>query len=112
MRPESEYRPADGAKPFIRVRITLLVRLDLLPPELCVPFRPRGVLGATMPEAAIDEDGYLSPGKGDICDATGASQNLVVDPVAKTDSIHFLPQCHFRIRPLLPHLCHAATGIG
>ena len=42
---------------------------------------------------------------------TGLPQNFVVDPVPQSDAIHFLSQCHFGARSLLPHLRHAATDL-
>jgi hypothetical protein len=64
-----------------------------------------------MPEAAIDEDSDLAAGESDIGDAARLTQHFVVDPVAQTDAIHFLPQRKFGVRTRLPHLRHAATDI-
>jgi hypothetical protein len=65
-----------------------------------------------MPEAAIDEDGDLATWERDVGDTTGLPQHFVVDPIAQTDAIHFLPQCKFGVRARLPHFRHAATDIG
>lgn len=45
-----------------------------------------------MPEAAIDEDGDLATGESDIGNTTRFLQNLVVDSVAQTDSMHLSAQ--------------------
>jgi hypothetical protein len=45
-------------KSLVRVGIPMPIRFYLLQPELRVLLRPCGVLGATVPEAAIDEYGY------------------------------------------------------
>ncbi len=92
VRPEPEYRPAEGSQTVVRVCVPSLVRFDLLPPELRIPFRPCGVLGTAMPEAAIDEDGDLATGESDIGNTTRFLQNLVVDSVAQTDSMHLSAQ--------------------
>jgi len=70
------------------------------------------MFGAAVPEAPIDEDRDLPTGECYVRDATRLSQDLVVDPVAQTDAMHLFPQRHFRICSLLPHVRHAATGIG
>src|SRR6218665_1685507 len=112
VRPESQRRPAVGLEPCVRIRVTLTIGLDLLPPEVRVPLRPCGVLGAAMPEAAIDEDGDLAAGESDIGDAARLSQNLVAEPVAQTDAVHLPTERRCGVRARLPHLHHAATGIG
>ncbi len=64
-----------------------------------------------MPKTAIDKYGDLAPWKGDIGDTTRVPQNLIVDTIPETDSVHLLAQCHFWPRALLPDLRHTATDI-
>lgn len=112
MRPESEYRPAEQLQSIICVAVSLPICFDLLPPEFRVTFRPGRMFWAAVPETAIDENGDLPPGKGDIRNSTRLPQNLIVDSVAQTDSIQLLPQCYFRTCPFLPDPRHAPTGRG
>ena len=112
MRPESQRRPTDGLESRVRIRISLAVGLDLLPPELGVSLRPRGMFWATVPEAAIDEDCDLATGECHVRDAARFLQHLIADPVAQADALHLAPQRQLCIRTRLPDLRHAATGIG
>src|SRR5690554_4927531 len=70
------------------------------------------MLGATVPEAPINEDGDLQTRKCHICHAARFLQNLIVDPVAQTSSVKVSSQGDLGISPLLPNLRHAATGLG
>jgi hypothetical protein len=44
---------------LIGIRVSGSVCLDFFAPKLRVALRPGSVFGASMPEAAIDEDGNL-----------------------------------------------------
>jgi hypothetical protein len=50
----------------IHYAITLHIRIQLRFPEVAISFRTGRVLGASMPETAINEDSNSSPGKYDI----------------------------------------------
>ena len=57
MLPEAQHPPADLAQGFRHGSIASLIPSDFGIPELLAGLRPAKVLGAAMPEAAIDEDG-------------------------------------------------------
>jgi hypothetical protein len=65
-----------------------------------------------MPEAPIDENGDSSTRERYIGDPAWLLQDLIVDPVAQSQSIHFATQHQFYICSFLAHSGHAATGIG
>ena len=70
------------------------------------------MLGATVPEAPIDEDGDPQPREGHVRHAARLLQDLIVDPVAQASSVKLSSQCDFGISSLLPNLRHAATDLG
>ena len=54
--PNPDNCPAGNSETRVGITVPLDVRLDLVSPELAVRFRPCRVLGASVPEAPIDED--------------------------------------------------------
>ena len=66
--PNHERGPADLLKPLEGRRITGLVPLQLHPPIVRSGFRDTGTTAARMlvPEAPVDEDGFLPSGKDDV----------------------------------------------
>jgi hypothetical protein len=67
--PESKNRPPGTTEHRISVLIALLVRADLLEPELRVRLRRLEVSGTTVPVAPVDEDRQSQSREGDICAA-------------------------------------------
>jgi hypothetical protein len=61
--PNTNHFPTAGAEGAGDEAIAGLVGRNLLPPERGVVLGFRAVLGATVPEAAVDKDGELQPGK-------------------------------------------------
>jgi hypothetical protein len=68
MRPDANDTPTRGTQASIGIRVSGAVGLDFVTPKLRVALWPGGVLRATVPEAAIDEDGDSGAGKNDIGD--------------------------------------------
>src|SRR3954449_12536487 len=64
--PDPHDRPALGREARVRVAVARDVSLDLRPPEVRVVARPRTVLGAAVPEAAVDEHRDLRAGEDDV----------------------------------------------
>jgi len=83
MGPESDDLPTCGSKTLVSFDVTCDVGLDLRAPELRVLLRPRGVSGATMPEAAVDKDGDVEAAERDVGDPAGLGENLNLDAVTK-----------------------------
>ena len=57
MLPEAEDTPASLPQFAVRGSVSLLVSLQLLPPVLPIALGDVAVLGAVVPEAAVNEDG-------------------------------------------------------
>jgi hypothetical protein len=74
VRPNADDSPTRSLEASIGVRVSRAVRFDLFAPKLRVALRPRGVFRTTVPEAAIDEDGYPGAGKNDVGDPTRLAQ--------------------------------------
>jgi hypothetical protein len=66
MFPSADHSPASRYKSGICLNIPLPVSNNLRIPIVAIGRRPLIVLRAAVPEAAIDEYGYLGPGKDDI----------------------------------------------
>jgi hypothetical protein len=68
--PDPNYRPSRIAQALVGVPVSTAVRLDLRLPPVGVCLRPRCVLRASVPEAAIYEDGDPETRKHDVGPAT------------------------------------------
>jgi hypothetical protein len=67
MLPEAQYRPSCRSKSGVRIFVTRDVGCDLARPIVRVVLEhSSAVVGAAMPEAAIDEDGHSRPGEDDV----------------------------------------------
>jgi hypothetical protein len=64
--PDPQDLPASIPELRIGISVSALVGLDLLTPEVGIADGPGRVLGAAVPEAAIDEDCYSRRDKSDI----------------------------------------------
>jgi hypothetical protein len=63
MFPNPQHAPAEGAERAGDEAVAGAVELDRVAPEGGVGFGLRGVLRASVPEAAIDEEGELAAGR-------------------------------------------------
>ena len=84
MRPEAQRLPTGVAEGFHLSLITLAVTRDLRLPIIAVVLGRCPVFRASVPETAVDEDGYLLSRKGDV-DAYRPVRysHWVVDPEAE-----------------------------
>jgi hypothetical protein len=71
--PDPYDLPSDFLQPSVRVSIASLIGFDLVTPKGNVTLRRGSMLGASMPEATVHENGNLSPCEGDI----GSSSRLI-----------------------------------
>ena len=104
--PDTDDRPAVRHQPCGRVAIPLDVRLQLRRPPRSVVRRPRRVLRAAMPEAAVDEDSDPSRGEHDVSPSTGYAREWNVYAVPIPKAMQSPPQRDLwgRVaRPLLRH---------
>lgn len=81
MLPDANHGPTAYTQVAVYLAVTGPVALDLLPPERRAGLRPRYVLGAAVPEAAVDEDGDAEPGEDKVRlhSAGGASVKLSLE---------------------------------
>ncbi len=96
MLPDTYNRPTELAEYSIRVTVTLDVGLKLRRPPVGIALHRDEVLGAAVPEAAIDEDGNLRSGERDVDRAAGESGHSVANPVPEAPCMEFATQEHFR----------------
>lgn len=94
--PYSYNRPAEVAQHSISVTVTLDVGPKFRRPPVGVAVHRDEVLGAAVPEAAIDEDGNLRAGKGDVDRAARESGHSVANPIPKAPCMEFATQEHLR----------------
>lgn len=88
MLPDSYRFPPGATEPLVGVTVAFPVPLDLLGPVPGVgPMLTGSVLGASVPEAPIDEDGNLGSRKHDIGLAPKAWQGTSVHKVAKSPAM-------------------------
>lgn len=71
--PEAQHRPALRHQVCGRFAVAGDVAVELVAPPFGIGFGVGGVFGAAVPEAAVEEDRDLGPGKGDVDRATGKS---------------------------------------
>ena len=83
MLPHAQHEPTLLLEECRRVFIARLVRSELGGPPLCVGGRARPVLRAAVPEAAVDEDGYLAPSESDVDGSPRPTWDRVRDAVAQ-----------------------------
>jgi hypothetical protein len=95
--PNSDDGPACGTKALVSVGITRPSRLDLVPPPLCIIPWPTGVLGAAVPEAAVNKDADALPRKADV-GASARAWNWVIDPVSQPGCVKDFPDLALRPR--------------
>ena len=81
--PAAQHRPAQLLQLMRGLRVARPVGLDLGDPVLGVRLRGDVMLGAAVPEAAVDEHHHLGPGERDVCAAALVERQRQVDPVAQ-----------------------------
>jgi hypothetical protein len=72
MLPKAKDGPSSRPESDVRVAISTSIRFDFFSPPSRVRLRPRAVLWASMPEAAVDEYGDLCSNEGHIRPTTSA----------------------------------------
>lgn len=112
MLPDPDHSPSGGAELSVIESITLHVSGDLRAPIGSVGFGTRAVLRASVPEAAIDEDGHLLATKDDIGSATQALQWLRVYSISKATSMKLRPEGKLRAGVSLPIALHCRSDAG
>jgi hypothetical protein len=85
--PHSEDRPTFVDQQVVSVAVAKDVELQLRAPPISVRSRPRAVLWAAVPEAAVHEDRYPHACEGNVDRATGAGGNRVGHPEAQAGRV-------------------------
>ena len=57
--PYTDHTPTEIGETLVGFSVSAQIPLDLPSPERGISYRTRVVLGTTMPETAVDEDGDL-----------------------------------------------------
>lgn len=97
MLPDPDRDPSCGDQSLVSVAIPVLVGCDLRQPVPAVgAVRAPTVLGAAVPEAAVDEDGHLGAGKDDVGLPSEVRQRASMDPVAKATPVELSAERQLR----------------
>jgi hypothetical protein len=84
--PDSDDLPSRISESSIRIAVAALVRVDLLAPPFGVGLRPAGVIGASVPEASVDEDSDALRRKRKVRSAPHARKRPI-DPIPKAPTV-------------------------
>lgn len=98
MLPESEHEPTVVRQQTVRIGVTPAVPGDLLIPEGSVRLREGRMLRAAVPEAAVDEDGYVCTREQDVTAPSSVHRNQCVNPIAKSTPFKDAPDGDYESR--------------
>jgi hypothetical protein len=98
--PDANDFPASGCELLVSVFIAVLVLGYLRAPETRIELRGTQVIGATVPEAAVKEDGDLSSREDEIRSTAKPRDRTSVDTVAKPQGVNGRTKGPFR--PSIP----------
>jgi hypothetical protein len=93
--PESEDSPTCFSKRVIRLDISSDVALKLRQPVVAIPLGECGVLGAAMPEAAVNKNGYSAFGE-DYVGSAASTEWCEIDAVSEPGGMEQTTNCQFR----------------
>lgn len=110
MLPNADWQPPGRTEPFVGIAVTPSVGLNLFAPERGVGLRPGRVLGAAMPEAAIDEHCDSGRSEDDVGASTEAGQYRAVDPESETLGVEGATKLNLRPRVSPSRSRHASAG--
>ena len=110
--PHTYDRPSLSTQEIVRLAISLHIARELLKPPLTVVGRKVPVLGAPVPEAAVDEDGDLCGSEHDVDAAAGmAGNDRDVQSVPEATTVELLPKGDLGLRVSRALLLHAMTDV-
>lgn len=96
--PESQHRPAVLSEDFVHAAVSVPIGVDLLAPPVGIGFGCRGVDGAAVPEAAVEEHDELTTGPYDVAAELMVGQRPAVDPVAIAQGVKSPPDLQLDAR--------------
>jgi hypothetical protein len=97
MTPEAQYQPSSIGQHLVVAPITCDVRRDLGAPPFGVRFRFRGVQGAPVPEAAVDEDRDSQVREDDVWTHQRDPSDCPVNAIPKPTSMEGTAKTHLII---------------
>jgi hypothetical protein len=109
MFPDSDDLPSSFLEPRVGIAVAALVGLDLLPPKVGVASGPGPMLGAAMPEAAVNEDGHPCGGECNIDAPAFVGQDGRVYSVAEASRVQHSPELHLGRRTSSTDFLHPTT---
>ena len=112
MLPDPDHSPSSSVQLRIVEPITLDVSGDLGIPVGSVGFGIRSVFRASVPKAAIDENGHFLAPKDDVCSTTQIFQRLRVDAIAKAAAMKLRSEGKLRAGVALPIAPHGRSYGG
>lgn len=112
MLPVAQHDPAGVGQCPVRLGVALAVARDLLLPVVGMGLgRRSAVLGAAVPEAAVDEHGDLEACEDDVGPAAQIGERTDVDPVTQPMGVQQAPHGHFRLRIARPIGLHRPSSL-
>ena len=106
MFPNSDDYPSRFLKGHIITTVTSNVRSKLGAPPIGIRLRSHGMLWATMPKTAVNENCDLGSSENNVW---SPSQGWNIDPISKSPAVQFLSQGQFRARPRSSEVRHEST---
>ena len=103
MLPVAQHNPPGVDQCPVRLGVALTVAHDLLLPVVGMGLgRRSAVLGAAVPEAAVDEHRDLEACEDDVGPAAQVGKGAGVDPITQPMGVQQTPHGHFRLRIARP----------
>lgn len=109
--PNPYHGPARISKPSIGVSIALDIGLDFCSPPHGIVLWPRAVLGASMPEASVQEDGNSGDRKGNVHRSPASLDQFAVEPKTQATAMQLRAQRSFTSVVALRGPHHAFRGL-
>lgn len=94
MLPDAQHLPSGCSEPLVGVGISALGPAYLFSPVLGVRLSDVAVPGASVPEAAVEEDRHLWAAKHQVCRSPQLWQRAGCDTVPQPECVDSAPQCH------------------
>lgn len=112
MLPNPDDRPSGLCEPAIGISIPSSIRFNLGAPELAVAVRLGCVLRASVPEAAVNEDGDPRWAEDDVNSAATVSEHGPIDSEPQPAGMQRPPQRNFGAGVPASYPRHAPTSLG
>lgn len=108
MLPNASHQPAGFAELSIRVTVPLTIRPKFRRPPLRIRLWKGLVNRATMPKAAVDENGDFRPDKDDVCSTSHSWENRSVNSEPQASRVQSTSNRDLGARVTAPSGFHTA----